>query len=450
VGLVSQGGALGRTVLDAMATGLGFSYWFSTGNEAGLDLADFVAFLATDPGTRVVAVIAEGWRDGRRFLRAAARCRQAGKPVLVLKIGRTPAGGGAARAHTGARNGDAALTTALLRRAGCSLVGDIAELTELARLAARSPLPASGGLGICSFSGGAGGLLADLAQDSGVPLPGLAPGTAAALGALLPEIAAIGNPTDLTTAALADPGLVGRALAIMAADPGIAALAFPLPHRLDGFDAALAPVLASTAASMDKPLGVIAMSPTFAEEPAARLLRQAGVQVFTSAPLAIRALADWLALRPGCRPSPAAMAEGWAGTDPAGLPEARTSVPGGPDILLASLHDPVFGPVVRCRLGADPGPEAWRLAPCTLADARSMLDELPVGVAPESWARAREAAARAVVAISGQMPGGGASAAEQRLRLVQQPPGSVPVAAVAGDPAAPPGPTAGRGTGPGG
>lgn len=448
VGLVTQGGALGRTVLDAMATGLGFSYWFSTGNEAGLDLADFVAFLATDPGTRVVAVIAEGWRDGRRFLRAAARCRQAGKPVLVLKIGRTPAGGGAARAHTGARNGDTALTSALLRRAGCSLVADIADLTELARLAARSPLPAFGGLGICSFSGGAGGLLADLAQDADVPLPGLAPDTAAALAALLPEIATIGNPTDLTTAALADPGLVGRALAIMAADPDVAALAFPLPHRLDRFDAALAPVLASTAAAMDKPLAVIAMSPTFPEEPAARLLRQAGVQVFTSAPLAIRTLAAWMALRPECRPPQAVVTEGWGGADPAGLPEARTPVPGGPDILLAGLHDPVFGPVVRCRLGA--GPQAWRLAPCTLAAARSMLDELPVGAAPETWARAREAAARAVVTIARQIPGGDAPAADHRLRLVQQAPESAHVDAVAGDLAAAPvpGPSAGGGTGP--
>ena len=297
IGLVTQGGALGRTVLDAMATGLGFSYWFSTGNEADLDAADFVSFLADDAQTHTVALIVEGWRDGRRFLRAVARCRQAGKPVVVLKIGRTAAGGRAAAAHTGASNGSGPVAAAALRRAGCICVEDVDELTGVLRLLARHGQPGPGGLGICSFSGGAGGLLADLAQDAGVDVPPLDPATGTALADLLPDIASVANPTDLTTAVLQDPALARRALELLLADPAFAAVLFPLPHRLDAFDARMAAHLAEVAAQSAKPAAVVALSPVFPEEEAAHTLQDAGVIVFPSARLAVRALSGWLAAR---------------------------------------------------------------------------------------------------------------------------------------------------------
>lgn len=307
VGLVTQGGALGRTVLDAMPAGVGFSYWFSTGNEADLDAADFVSFLADDPGTRTVALVLEGWRDGRRFLRAVARCRAAGKPVLVLKIGRTAVGGAAAHAHTGAVNGSGAVAAEALRRAGCVCPRDLDELIHLLQLVARHPAPGPGGLGICTFSGGAGGLLADLATEEGLDVPALSAASAAALRQLLPDLAAVGNPTDLTTAVLADPALARRALEVMAADPALAAVLFPLPHRHDDFDRAVAPHLCAVAAAADKPVGVVALSPQFPEEAAADLLRQGGVTVFPSAHQAVRAMGAWLRLRrlpPACAPPP--------------------------------------------------------------------------------------------------------------------------------------------------
>jgi acyl-CoA synthetase (NDP forming) len=313
VGLVTQGGALGRALLDAMETGLGFSYWFSTGNEADLDVADFVAFLADEPRTRVVAVLAEGLRDGRRFLRAAERCRAAGKPLALLKIAASAEGARSALRHTAAPNGDPGVAEALLRGAGCLLADDVDELADLAGLLARYPRPAAGGgLGICSFSGGAGVLLADRAAAAGAPLAALRPETVRALGALLPEIAAVGNPTDLTTAVLEDPALARRALEAMAADPGVAMVLFPLPHRLDAFDEAMARHLAEAAAGGGKPVAVVAISPAFDRERAAAVLREAGVPVFGSARRAALAAARWLGAPPrtlGATPRPAAFAD---------------------------------------------------------------------------------------------------------------------------------------------
>lgn len=426
VGLVTQGGAMGRTVLDAMDIGLGFSFWFSTGNECDLEVGDFLAFLATDAGTRVLAVIAEGWRDGRRFLRAVARCRRAGKPVLLLKVGRTGSGERAARGHTGLPNGDAAISASLLRRAGCALVEDVDELTELARLVASAPPPTQGGLGICSFSGGAGGLLADLAETACIPLPQLSADTRRDLEALLPDIAAIGNPTDLTTAALADPALIEHALLRMARDPGVAALAFPLPHRLDGFDARLAPRLVATAAALDKPLAVIAMSPTFPEEEAAAILRAGGVQVFPSARLAITTLAGWFRLAPDRQPAPypvpdavpAPLAQ--EALEAAGIPLVADAPPG-LDLTLVARYDPAFGPVVGC--STDRATE-FRLAPCPLGEARALVADLHAadgpGIQPEAWAMAAQA-----LAALGSVAADARAEEIVRIRLLPGAPGCV-------------------------
>ena len=349
IGLVTQGGALGRAVLDAMETGLGFSYWFSTGNEADLDAADFVALLADDPGTHVVAAVVEGFRDGRRFLQAVERCRRADKPVVVLKIGASAAGARAAAAHPAVPSGDALVAEAALRAAGCVLVGDIGELVDVLRLLARYPRAAGAGtgIGVCSFSGGAGGLLADRAAAAGAPLPEIGADTAAALRAALPEIAAVGNPTDLTTAIFEDPDLACRALEIMAADPALGLLLFPLPHRHETFDVVMARRLGELAPRLSLPLAVVAVSPVFDREAAAAVLQAAEVPVLPSAGRAVTAAARWLEA---------------VGRLPAPPPPTPLQV------TCSAVQDAAFGPAVVCG-------GACRLAPFDESEAHALLRE---------------------------------------------------------------------------
>lgn len=397
IGLVTQGGALGRAVLDAMDLGAGFSYWFSTGNEADLEAADFVAFLAEDAGTTVVASLLEGWRDGRRFLRAVARCRAVGKPVVVAKIGQSAAGARAALGHTAKVNGPGAVAASALRRAGCLTVDDVDGLTDLAVLLDRYPRPGPGGLGVCTFSGGAGVLLADQATAVGVPLPELRAETAEALRALLPEIASIGNPTDLTTAVLEDPMLARRALEVMASDPGFAMVLFPFPHRLDAFDEPMARELAQLAAADCKPFGAVMHSPLYERERATAILREAGVPVFASARRAVAAVAGWLGhrdsrLAPPYRPASLphrgmplchGEVEGQALLLRWGIAGSDGGADGTGDFLLRceAFWDPAFGPVVSCACG-EPwsalAPAAvYRLAPLDAGEALGMLEEAP-------------------------------------------------------------------------
>ena len=420
VGLVSQGGALGRAVLDAMPAGVGFSAWYSTGNEIDLQAGDFVALLADDPATKVVAVLVEGLRDGRRFAAAVRRCVAGGKPVVVCRLGRSRAGAAAARAHTAAPGCDDLLAQTALADAGCRLVDDVDELVAAATLLGLRPQPPAGGVGVCTFSGGSGVLLADQAERQKVVLPPLAPPTAAALTALLPEIAAVGNPTDLTTAALEDPGLARKALEVMAADPGLACVVFSLPHRHDGFDARMAGHLVELAATAPVPLLVVAHSPGFAVTTAAERLREAAVPVFPSAHLAAVALRVWLAGR-------AADVPRQAGSTGAGGASSKDAV--GLELWARLAVDPGFGPYLACGLGGAWGavcPEEQRaLAPLAAGDGAALVDRMrcgpllaaagvrgELGAALEAWSRLRPPPPRQAAGVNPEPAG-----AEARWRV---------------------------------
>ena len=99
-----------RDVSVLVAAGRGaraeFSYAVSSGNELDLDVADYLSFLADDPATRVIASMLEGIRRPEAFKAAAAKALDAGKPVVVVKLGASEAGRHAAASYTGSIAGD--------------------------------------------------------------------------------------------------------------------------------------------------------------------------------------------------------------------------------------------------------------------------------------------------------------------------------------------------------
>src|SRR6202030_248337 len=76
VGLVTQGGGIGRALMQWMDRGLGIGLWCSPGNEADLDIADFVHHMVDDDRIRVIGAIVEGFGQGRKFLEVARRARE--------------------------------------------------------------------------------------------------------------------------------------------------------------------------------------------------------------------------------------------------------------------------------------------------------------------------------------------------------------------------------------
>jgi acetate---CoA ligase (ADP-forming) len=195
VAAVVQSGAVCLGLANA-DRGLGFSTLISSGNEAVVDNADYISYLVDDPQTRVILAFIEGFKRPDRFIMAAEKALAAGKPLLVVKVGRSAVAQRATRAHTGSLAGADAVHDAMFRKHGVTRLGSLDELLEAAELFLKAPLPAGRGVGLLTLSGGQIGLIGDLAAELDLDLPGLSDEGRAALSQILPPYSSIANPLD--------------------------------------------------------------------------------------------------------------------------------------------------------------------------------------------------------------------------------------------------------------
>jgi acetate---CoA ligase (ADP-forming) len=197
IGLITQSGHMGRVIAQSDRHGVAFSRWIPTGNEADLDVADFVEYFAADPDTAVIACYLEGFRDGAKLRRALAAANHEGKPVVVIKVGRNQAATQMASSHTAHLTGSDQVIDGLFRQYGVVRVDDVDELIETSALYAKlRPHPRGTGVALYGISGGALALMADHAESRGIPVPALAAGTQAALHEILPPYLGVANPVD--------------------------------------------------------------------------------------------------------------------------------------------------------------------------------------------------------------------------------------------------------------
>jgi acetyltransferase len=198
IAFISQSGAFGGSLLgQAAQRGYGVSRFVSSGNQADLNDADYLEYLADDPETRVIAFYIEGLREGRRFL-AAARRAAARKPVLVYKAGRNEVGARAVRSHTGSLMIADAVFDAACRQFGLLRVRESSQLFDAAAALADAPLPAGRRVAVMAMTGGQCVVTSDTCVELGLEVPELDAGLQARLGTLLAEHAPTPrNPVDL-------------------------------------------------------------------------------------------------------------------------------------------------------------------------------------------------------------------------------------------------------------
>jgi acetyltransferase len=293
VSIVSQSGAYGGLIFRHLGShGLGVTRFLSIGNQTDVDIADALDFFADDPATTLVACFIEALRDGRRFVEIAARAT-ARKPVVVLKGGRSDAGRRAAGSHTGSLAGADEAYRAAFRRAGVVVTEETEEFFDaLETLHAVPHRPVRPSLAVVTVSGGPSVVAADAAERAGLEVPALSPETRAALRAVLPSFAAIGNPVDLTPQV--DPGQIAGAIDLVLGQPAIAgAVAVNVGLDIREF----ADALVTASANLGKPVVAFA-----ADVPGVTArLRQGGVPVLASPERAVRAWRALWAARPGAR-----------------------------------------------------------------------------------------------------------------------------------------------------
>ena len=215
IGLVSQSGAFGAYAYSlARERNIGISQWVTTGNEADIDFADCVEWLAHDPQTRVIMGYMEGCRDGFKLRRALAAARAAKKPVVIVKVGRTEIGAQAAASHTAALAGNDAVYDAVFREYGVHRARDIAEFFGIAASASQANLPTDRSLGLFTVSGGVGVLMADAAGDAGMEVRAMPQLAQDAIRSWVP-FAGPANPVDITGQVTNDPALIERTARLM-------------------------------------------------------------------------------------------------------------------------------------------------------------------------------------------------------------------------------------------
>src|SRR5215470_1838820 len=260
ISLVSQSGGLLNSFAELVTNrGIGVNYLISSGNEAVLEMADYIEYLADDPATRVIAVIMEGAKNGRRFHAAVERAARR-KPLVVLKLGRSEFGQRATLAHTGTLAGRHEAFAALFRQNGVALADSIDALIETSALLDLAPLPSGDRVGMMTVSGGATSLIGDLGETAGLNFPPIAEATNARIQRILGVERAFGNPLDTVgLPRLRRDGNISAVVQAMLDDDGVDVVGLVLGMRGDGWDShqELIERLAAAAKGARKPVMVI-------------------------------------------------------------------------------------------------------------------------------------------------------------------------------------------------
>jgi acetyltransferase len=208
IGIVAQSGGIGFAIYHrAKALGIALSYVISAGNESDLGAGEFFEYMVQDASTDVILLFIEGIRDVDKFLAAAKRAAEIGKPVIVTKVGRSGAGERAAASHTASMAGWSAAYDAVFAKYGFIISNDLDEAVTIAAVLTTNPMPKGDRVAVLTVSGGAGIWGADTVSMQGLQVPELSAPIQAEIGALLPSYGATRNPIDVTAQGVHSGGL---------------------------------------------------------------------------------------------------------------------------------------------------------------------------------------------------------------------------------------------------
>ena len=330
VALVSQSGSV-VVAMCRTTRPVGFSHLISSGNEAAVSSADYLHFLAGDPRVKVLAAFIEGFRKPARFIEAAEAARAGGKPLVVLKTGRSELGSAATAAHTGSLAGSSEVQRALFRQKSVVQVDDLEEMMQTIEIFRHAKAPTADGLGFIGVSGGENGLVLDIASDVGLKVPPLSEAGKKRLQALLPWFGRPENPIDATGGLANTPDKYEEYVQILLDEPAIGIVAINQDSP-SVFDAVASKAAANLVGKTSKPIVYLNnFSGTWTSE-VEKTLRDAGVACLSGVRpglKAIKALIDWHS-RPQVSPHVAAR-------DTARRQQAQRYLAGGAKLLTEDL-----------------------------------------------------------------------------------------------------------------
>ncbi|TFH50085.1 MAG: CoA-binding protein, partial [Lysobacterales bacterium] len=294
VSMVFQSGGLGFTVaLLCEASGIGFRYLVSSGNETDLTTPEFLDAFLDDNGTKVAFALIEGVEDGRALQAVGRKGAQLGKPVIVWKIGNTEVGARAAKSHTAGMTGRYDIYRAAFQQAGILEVRDVDEIQDLFAIFCTGKLPKGDGVAVMTITGGSGIAFADRAIDGGLRMATLSDATTEILRSVVPTFGSVDNPVDVTANLFNDVGNFTTAVEAVLSDESVDQLCV-LMASIGGTTAvAVARAIVDAANKYEKPMSVAWSARRGSAEEAFVILEQAGIPTM---PTPVRAATAAIAL----------------------------------------------------------------------------------------------------------------------------------------------------------
>jgi len=198
VALICQSGTISLNLLFNRRS-LPIGLLLTVGNQTRLAAEDLIELLAADERVSAFGLYLEGVKDIGRFAHAVAAARSAGKPIALVKAGRTAAAARTAHTHTGALAGADAAFDAFCTRTGIARCDSLGTLCETLKV-----FHCGGPLGgrrvlVMGASGGDMAMTADNSRQLGLEFAPLPAASAARLGEILGERVALANPFDFQT-----------------------------------------------------------------------------------------------------------------------------------------------------------------------------------------------------------------------------------------------------------
>jgi acetate---CoA ligase (ADP-forming) len=282
IGVVTHSGATGASLLTRLKdAGLGAKLHVAAGNETDLGLADYLSVLIQDPDIKMVLAYVEAVRKPQDFVKVLELATRLGKPIALIKVGRSEEGARRAGAHTGALAGEDALYEAIFDKWGVVRVSELNELVAVAKLYLGVGDIKGGGVGIISGSGGQCGVAADVAKVMRVAVPALEPAIEARIDDLLTFGAGF-NPCDLTGEIARVPTLAMSVYREFAHDDKISAVVFVRKKMIaDVSERSVRPLVEAATEPGMTPLAIYSMD-GFVRGVEADIYKEAGIPVFYS------------------------------------------------------------------------------------------------------------------------------------------------------------------------
>ena len=298
-GMASQsGGVTGLMLYRAADERLGVSKFASIGNRVNIDFHDMVSYFREDEDTSTICLFVEGTEQGREMIDEIRKTTPE-KPVVVYKVGKTPASREAALSHTGSLAGNEHLYSAAFRQSRAIEVSGVSEMIDTAKLLSFFPdAPKGRSVAVVTHTLGIALIAAQALEERGVEIPMPSDEIVKQVQNLidLPVEVPIKNPIDVLAKGWAEPEVFTGAFKLALNSPHYDAVVICFaPNFIQGIGGGV-PVhdILRVSEAHTKPVVCVLSAPHTRSPPGMEELEDGGIPVFLSPERAGHALSNLL------------------------------------------------------------------------------------------------------------------------------------------------------------